>query len=68
MNPERKIRLFRETVMSNSLTENACGTMDLSESGKAIYTPKINCTKIKNKMTIILCKNFRRFENLWKNY
>ena len=36
---ERKIRLFRETVMSNSLTENARGTMDLSESGKAIYTP-----------------------------
>lgn len=36
---ERKIRLFRETVMSNSLTENARGTMDLSEPGKAIYTP-----------------------------
>lgn len=36
---ERKIRLFRETVMSNSLAENARGTMDLSESGKAIYTP-----------------------------
>lgn len=36
---ERKIRLFRETVMSNSLAENARGTMDLSETGKAVYTP-----------------------------
>lgn len=36
---ERKLRLFRETLTSNSLAENARGTMDLSESGKAIYTP-----------------------------
>ena len=36
---ERKLRLFRETVISNSLAENARGTMDLSEPGKAVYTP-----------------------------
>lgn len=36
---ERKIRLLRETVMSNSLADNARGTMDLSEPGKAVYTP-----------------------------
>ena len=36
---ERKLRLFRETVTSNSLAENARGTMDLSEPGKAVYTP-----------------------------
>ena len=35
----RKLRLFRETVTSNSLAENARGTMDLSEPGKAVYTP-----------------------------
>jgi len=35
----RKIRLFKETVTSNSLAENARGTMDLSEVGKAVYTP-----------------------------
>ncbi len=39
LNLERKLRLFRETVVSNSLAENARGTMDLSETGKAIYTP-----------------------------
>ncbi|MGN0106133.1 MAG: cell division protein FtsQ/DivIB [Hominilimicola sp.] len=36
---ERKLRLFRETVTSNSLAENARGTMDLSEPGRAVYTP-----------------------------
>lgn len=36
---ERKLRLFRETLTSNSLAENARGTMDLREIGKAIYTP-----------------------------
>ena len=36
---ERKLRLLRETVMSNSLAENARGNMNLSETGKAIYTP-----------------------------
>ncbi len=35
----RKIRLFKETVTSNSLSENARGTMDLKEAGKAVYTP-----------------------------
>lgn len=36
---ERKIRLLRETVMSNSLAENARGNLSLAETGKAIYTP-----------------------------
>lgn len=36
---ERKIRLFRETIMSNALAENARGTMNLKEVGKALYTP-----------------------------
>lgn len=34
-----KITLFREAIMSNRLPENSRGTMDLSASGKAIYTP-----------------------------
>lgn len=36
---ERKLRLFKETVTSNSLTDNSRGTMDITTSGKAIYTP-----------------------------
>lgn len=36
---DRKIRLLAEAVTSNSLSENAKGTIDLSETGKAIYTP-----------------------------
>lgn len=36
---ERKLRLFKETITSNSLAENARGSMDLRESGKAVYTP-----------------------------
>lgn len=36
---ERKLRLFKETVSNNHLTENAKGTMDLSVTGKAVYTP-----------------------------
>ena len=36
---ERKIRMFYVAVTSNNLAENARGTMDLSTSGKAIYTP-----------------------------
>lgn len=36
---ERKLRLFREAVTSSNLAENAHGTMDLSVTGKAIYTP-----------------------------
>lgn len=38
---ERKLRLFRETVTNNSIDENARGTMDLKEAGKAVYTPEI---------------------------
>lgn len=38
---ERKLRLFKETVTSNSLAENARGTMDLKQTGKAVYTPDI---------------------------
>ncbi len=37
---DRKLRLFRETLSSSSLAENARGTMDLSETGKAVYTPQ----------------------------
>lgn len=36
---ERKLRLFKEAMRSNSLAENARGTMDLSGTGQAIYTP-----------------------------
>ena len=36
---ERKIRMFYVAVTSNNLAENARGTMDLTTSGKAIYTP-----------------------------
>lgn len=36
---ERKIRLFKEAVVSDALTNNARGTIDLSDAGKAIYTP-----------------------------
>ena len=36
---ERKIRLFKEAVTSDALANNARGTIDLSDPGKAIYTP-----------------------------
>lgn len=36
---DHKLRLFKETMTSNSLAENVRGTMDLKESGKALYTP-----------------------------
>lgn len=36
---ERKIRLFKEAVTSDALSDNARGTIDLSDPGKAIYTP-----------------------------
>lgn len=36
---DRKIRLLAEAVTSNSLSENSKGTIDLSETGKAVYTP-----------------------------
>lgn len=36
---EHKLRLFKETVSSNSLAENARGNMDLSKPGTAIITP-----------------------------
>lgn len=35
---ERKLRLFKETVSNNNLAENAKGTIDLSVTGKAVYT------------------------------
>lgn len=34
-----KIALFEEAVKSNRLDENARGTMDLTNTGKAVYTP-----------------------------
>lgn len=35
----RKMRLLAEAVSSSTLTENSKGTIDLSETGKAVYTP-----------------------------
>lgn len=35
---ERKLRLFKETVSNNNLAGNAKGTIDLSVTGKAVYT------------------------------
>lgn len=35
----KKLGLFREAVNSSRLTENSRGTIDLSITGKAIYTP-----------------------------
>ena len=36
---QRKINLFKEAITSNKLTENSHGTINLTNSGKAIYTP-----------------------------
>lgn len=36
---QRKLGLFKEAVNSNKLTENSRGTINLSTTGKAIYTP-----------------------------
>lgn len=36
---QRKLALFREAVNSNKLTQNSRGTINLSTTGKAIYTP-----------------------------
>lgn len=35
----RKLGLFREAITSNRLTENTRGTIDLTKTGKAVYTP-----------------------------
>lgn len=34
---ERKLNLFRETILSNNIDENAKGTMDLTVTGKAVF-------------------------------
>ena len=36
---ERKLNLFRETILSNNIADNARGTIDLTVTGKAIYIP-----------------------------
>lgn len=36
---QRKLELFKEAVNSNKLTQNSRGTINLSTTGKAIYTP-----------------------------
>ncbi|MBR4173052.1 MAG: hypothetical protein IKR46_01615, partial [Clostridia bacterium] len=36
---QRKLALFKEAVNSYKLTENSRGTINLSTTGKAIYTP-----------------------------
>jgi len=36
---QRKLGLFKEAVNSNKLTQNSRGTINLSTTGKAIYTP-----------------------------
>lgn len=38
---ERKLRLFKETVYNNNLSNDANGTIDLSVVGKAVYNPDI---------------------------
>lgn len=35
----RKLSLFREAITSNRLTENSRGTIDLTKTGRAVYTP-----------------------------
>ena len=35
----KKIGMFKKAVTSSKLTENSRGTIDISISGKAIYTP-----------------------------
>ncbi len=35
----RKLALFREAITSNSFTPNTRGTINLTKSGKAVYTP-----------------------------
>lgn len=35
----KKMSLFREAIHSSKLTENSRGTIDLSVTGKAVYTP-----------------------------
>ncbi len=39
---ERKLRLLKETVSNSNLAPNSKGTIDLSVTGKAVYTPDIN--------------------------
>ena len=36
---EMKIRMFREAIMSEELSQNVRGTIDLSETGNAVYIP-----------------------------
>lgn len=36
---QRKLALFKEAINSNKLTQNSRGTINLSTTGKAIYTP-----------------------------
>ena len=36
---ERKLRMFKESINSGSISENSIGTMDLSVPGQAVYTP-----------------------------
>ena len=36
---ERKIRMFKEAINSESVSNNAIGTVDLSVPGQAVYTP-----------------------------
>lgn len=36
---QRKLSLFREAITSSSLTKNSRGTIDLTNTGKAIYRP-----------------------------
>lgn len=36
---ERKLRMFKESINSGSISENSIGTMDLSVPGQAVYSP-----------------------------
>ena len=48
---ERKVRMFKETVTNASMAEDATGTVDLSEPGKAIYTPDGGVAQTPNTVT-----------------
>ncbi len=36
---ERKLRMFKEIVSNNNMSDNARGTVDLSVTGNAVYDP-----------------------------
>ncbi len=45
---DRKIRMFREAINNATMHEESVGTFDLSEPGKAIYTPPQGDSYVEN--------------------